>query len=802
MKSIILDVAGSSKFEALAVESDISFRKYIAYLAEKKETVNSLRKSLFEDTYNKLVQDPKFLENIPLHEVSSYEEQLNLIFNTITPLITDETKLLWALSTPLRPELFFGTPAFYNLASCIDMNSVQCGLLHTNAFSIKEKLQSIYSFILEELYEFPIINKYDMIVDMQADVPGLNKYFRLNVDNSFASVYPKGELPILDFELVRRKLQESLDVEFLSSILPLSLFRFEGFSIVTLTDVTAESAVENLKNIILNRNTYNSKAYYGKLSESLKMLVQNPKVEFGLMPMLKVNNKLIFNKSTILHSKLIDAALEDSLSESAYLSLAEEYYKKPKVIFMSSFTEEDEKHDFIRILKNDGVKSYALIPIFRETKMMGILELYANEADVLDEKTLAAITPALPLIEQVLTINIEDFHVSLENVVKEKFTSIQPAVQWKFKEAAWHYLRDKTLTPKTASIESINFKNVYPLYGAVDIRNSTIERNLALQIDLKLQFEVLIETFAILKKELGFTLADEMVFKCKKWLAKINENRMDNDELKVREFLDLEVHPFLLHFKENQALAKLAVLDRGPIEESSDLVVDAIDRYLEITDEETGEAYAQRRALELSMQKVNSAVNLYLDLFKNEIQTSYPTYFEKFRTDGVEYDIYIGQSIQPDKPFNQLYLKNIRLWQLTSMAAIARITNSLIPQMEKPLLTTQLIFIHANSIDISFRDDERRFDVEGSYNIRYQIIKKRIDKVHIKGTDERLTQPGKIALIYFNSKAVEEYVDFIKYLQEQNTLLDDLEYLDLEDLQGITGLKALRIGVNLDTQWN
>ena len=101
-------------------------------------------------------------------------------------------------------------------------------------------------------------------------------------------------------------------------------------------------------------------------------------------------------------------------------------------------------------------------------------------------------------------------------------------------------------------------------------------------------------------------------------------------------------------------------------------------------------------------------------------------------------------------------------------------------------------------IDISFRIDEKRFDVEGTYNIRYQVIKKRIDKVHIKDTDERLTQPGKIALVYFSNKEADEYVSYVNFLQEQNILDNDLEFLELEELQGVHGLKALRVGVAAD----
>src|SRR5205085_12025028 len=111
-----------------------------------------------------------------------------------------------------------------------------------------------------------------------------------------------------------------------------------------------------------------------------------------------------------------------------------------------------------------------------------------------------------------------------------------------------------------------------------------------------------------------------------------------------------------------------------------------------------------------------------------------------------------------------------------------------------------LIFIYSNTIDISFRHDERKFDVEGGYNIRYHIIKKRIDKVTIRNSRERLTQPGKIALIYFNQKDADEYIAYIHHLQDKKILKDDLEYLELEELQGVSGLKALRVGVDFRSE--
>src|SRR5207249_4869821 len=204
--------------------------------------------------------------------------------------------------------------------------------------------------------------------------------------------------------------------------------------------------------------------------------------------------------------------------------------------------------------------------------------------------------------------------------------------------------------------------------------------------------------------------------------------------------------------------------------------------YFNIVQDTDGELYHFRREYEETLAAINKAVLDYLEKEEDTVQKSYPHYFEKYRTDGVEYNIYIGQSIAPHIPFDLLFLKNIRLWQLRSMAELARISHKLIPSLRVPLQTTQLILIHSQCISINFRRDERRFDVEGSYNIRYEVIKKRLDKVRIKDTQERLTQPGTIAMVYSNQKEVPEYQEYIEFLKNKNILKPTIEFLELEEL--------------------
>ncbi len=106
-----------------------------------------------------------------------------------------------------------------------------------------------------------------------------------------------------------------------------------------------------------------------------------------------------------------------------------------------------------------------------------------------------------------------------------------------------------------------------------------------------------------------------------------------------------------------------------------------------------------------------------------------------------------------------------------------------------------MVLVFNQPLSIRFRMDEKRFDVDGTYNARYEVVKKRVDKAFIKGTEERITEKGKLTIVYSQKEDEEEYKTYISFLQSKNVLDNDLEVLELEDLQGVTGLKALRVSI-------
>ena len=91
--------------------------------------------------------------------------------------------------------------------------------------------------------------------------------------------------------------------------------------------------------------------------------------------------------------------------------------------------------------------------------------------------------------------------------------------------------------------------------------------------------------------------------------------------------------------------------------------------------------------------------------------------------------------------------------------------------------------------------DEKQFDVDGTYNVRYEILKKRIDKAIVKGSSERLTLAGKIAIVYLQDKDRTEYLNYLDYLIQHQYIDPNYEDLELDKMQGASGIRALRLTV-------
>lgn len=763
-----------------AIDARLSFKPFLDYVRKRLEDKDAIKKEIYELILEKFAKYPELDGVINVEDTGRYKELLNLLYIVLSTVVEDEKKVLWGISVPVTPQLFFGSDALYEFLTEADSQELREELQDDKESQMhRQKCEMLYSFLLDKFYDFNFNQRNAIIKPLFDRQTGLLRYYRINIDTRFVEVTTNDQLPELNLENLQVHLHEESGIDVLERILPFKLFSFTGFSILTITDVTEDQAMEKMRDLLVNSHGKANEENHEAINQSLKALAGSKDVEFSLLPIFRINNKIVQDYDAYSHSILFSVGKQDGVMKDFFLPLIEKFVSNPRIVYFRDLEQSPPAQLQVgKLFQLSGVKSYSLLPVIYNGNVIGAFEMYSRVKDALNEQVFARIDAATTLVAQLIQNSIDDFNTRINETIREKFTSLQPSVQWKFNEAAWDYIYQSRMDGKPSAIRKIEFRQVYPLYGAIDMRNSTIERNRAVLSDLQYQFDLLHSVLQQLKERVGFALTDDFIFKCRKWRRLLDDILTTHDEIRINQFVNDEAHPFLKHFQQSHPELQPVIND-----------------YFAQTDPATGQAWLNRRQLEESMQLINGAVNNYLDLMNVEIQQAYPSYFEKFRTDGVEYDIYIGQSIAPDRPFDSVYLKNLRLWQLGSMAAIARLSKMLIPRMQVPLETTQLIFIYSNPIDISFRNDERRFDVEGGYNIRYHILKKRIDKVHIRNSRERLTQPGKIALVYFDQKDADEYISYIQHLQEKNILNDDLEFLELEELQGVSGLRAIRVGI-------
>ena len=334
------------------------------------------------------------------------------------------------------------------------------------------------------------------------------------------------------------------------------------------------------------------------------------------------------------------------------------------------------------------------------------------------------------------------------------------------------------MAPITQHLIELAFSNVYPLFGQIDVKGSSDARNNATQKDLSLQLKmverIIKEAFKIEK----LPIFEQLLFQIKAYKKALKTDFKVDSEQKITQFFKNEIETFF----------------KFQLKTKTYLTEDIKDYYSKI-DEDLDVLYFYRKNYDDTISLINKNMSSLLDKKQIEAQAMYPHFFERFKTDGVEHNMYIGEAITKEDSFSEIYLYNLRLWQMQVMIDMEIAFYNKQHKYPIALDVASMILVFNQPLSIRFRTDEKHFDVDGTYNARYEVVKKRVDKANIKGTTERITTKGKLTIVYSQKEDEVEYLQYINFLQSKRKLGDEVEILELEDLQGVTGLKALRVNI-------
>ena len=739
-------------------------------------------RKLYEDLLKEVQTKPELLEPITDNEILKKDKEIvEIVLSTIFPPSTSANQGMYAVSFPFSSETVYSSPTFKDQFLQNGSTIISVSDNKTNYSIAKASLSLAYNLILKKFYSWDLSPVASSVHQFDEDESGVTKYLELKLNAQFVEVKlinPEFALP------TSFAVQRSLDMDELKTTFPIENFGFEGFVVIDVIDVTSEQSITEIKNTLLNINSFADVTVYDKLQEHIQTFLGLKDVTVGITPFFKINNYYLFSELHYRNSILFknEQVIEHKFTTT---KLTQQIFKDTEQPQLYQTISDHSGNKLLNYYEEQGLKSLIICPLKNESgQLIGLLEIGSAQPGRLRYQHLSKINSAMQLFTLALEKSIEGLELQIDKTIKEHFTAIQPAVEWKFTEAAFEFLQHRQVN-ELAKLPSITFNEVYPLYAAIDVKNSSTERNNSIQQDLLEQLNLVHNVLQKASNNIDFPLLKEIQYKVEKYIASTTENLLSEDELMIYEFLQNHIDALFRHLSSTRPELK-----------------DTVDDYFEALDSQKQIIYHHRKKYEDSITKINDTLDRFMDKEQATVQDIYPHYFERYITDGIEFNIYIGQSMAPHQPFEDLYLSNLKMWQLTLLVKAARLTNALSKKLTLPLQTTQLILAHSIPLSISFRNKERKFDVDGAYNIRYEIVKKRIDKVHTLETGERLTQPGKIAIVYSQQKELNEYLEYIEFLQNENMIIGEVEYLDLEELQGISGLKGLRIEVNLEVENN
>ncbi len=615
------------------------------------------------------------------------------------------------------------------------------------------------------------------------DIPnkqGIMKHYKITVNSDFTEIFPTEDAQIPSDDILDMLLENLDDFKLWKKYFPSQSWILKGFTIISLVDCTSEVALSDLKSSMIEIDPEDLNPNEN-LTEIFKSYFDVAELNFGLMTFNKKEQKL--DKLPIYESVLTNHILDfwiNAFDEETRINTFNNLSHNSKPIVVSNVNNLDEnvrQLPSFNILKDNNVNSFMVIPIMKDNDLLAIMEFTSPIAGSFNGLKLKKMEFFSDMILFSLSRFYFEKNYQIEAIIQREYTSIHDSVVWKFRNEAEKYFT-ASLGKKIYTLKQISFKNLTPLFGVSDIRSSSEKRfNLMLQ-DLNQQIEWLIDILALTNSDSEkFTLALDVF-----------ENELNNEikadtEQRFQRLLREEIHPFLQ--------AKLEM--RSPREVKTKIK----DYFLQMRPQ-TDLFYNHRKKLDDSITLLNRKLADMLDENQVKAQQIFPHYYERFKSDGVEHNLYIGHNIAPELHYTSKVVHKLRYWQLKTICKMELEFQSFKKDLPIPLDIASLIFVYNEKIDIRFRMDEKRFDVDGAYNSYYEIIKKRLDKAHVKDSSERITAPGKITIVYFGMENQREYLEYVTKLQKKGILQHDVEFLKVEDLQGITGLLALRVSISQD----
>lgn len=744
--------------------------KFEGLLQSKNNTVQSQAKEALKifDNHPVLEKGTDSIEDF-LTNKAVIDQLMSLLF---PPTLTENE--IKAAVTPYSSDLFYCSSRLENI---IANHNKSDNVFHDLYKDYEDSFDLLtYAIILNAYYKFNVDFERPKTLSI-TDKKGEKKRYRVAFNADFLDIYPNENAIEITEDILDELLSNANTIDIWKKYFPKDSWTIEGFGIVNLIDTSLDERIDDFKTHLIQPNSES----FDYLIHDIRRIFNIPDLQLGSYSV--EHNKIIspFDRNFKMLTLVQDEDV--SINEYACEHINCQLFKDCKPIIISNvetYHKQTKGNRLSQTLLEKGLKSAALIPVPINGELGFIIELAAFKTNQLNAINMVKLDSILPFILSYSKRTFSEYQNEISAIIQQECTAIHPSVQWRFEEEANKYIQERNYGENPV-FEEIVFKDVVPLFGQIDVVGSSNARNEAIIADLERQLK---KSKELLRNRIKINLPfyEQLIFQIDKYLLELKQNFHTNSEQEINLFFEKQLFPLFEHFQTNS-------------NSSND-----VEEFLRTIDKTTSSLYDARKAYDITIEMGNNALSSFLDQQQLKAQDIFPHYFEKFKTDGIEHNLYIGQSITKHLNYHPTVLYNLRLWQLQVACEMEAMYYEKQKEFPLQLEVASLILAYDVPITIRYRIDEKQFDVDGAYNVRYEMIKKRIDKAHIKNTNERLTQPHKLSVVYSSNVMEKEYLAYFEFLQAKNYIGNTIEIVELEELQGASGIKAIRVDINRKLQ--
>jgi hypothetical protein len=338
--------------------------------------------------------------------------------------------------------------------------------------------------------------KFDFAKPLFYDIPsaeGFIKHYRIIYNADFMEINPTDKAVKLIQSDIDQLMDNYDDLDLWKEKFPKGSWIMKGFVIMTLFDVTVENALSILKSNLLG--TVAAPDLQKSLSAIFRSIFRIPdlqigfttfdhdKGEFTTNPMGKKLPSFLLPQPDDENCEriLCDASYKNIVNEHTYFTISD----------VSAFIQQNPDNSLGRHFELQNVQSLILAPVVKNGVLLGVLELVSPRSRELNSITANKLEIVMPFLVDTIDRKINEIQNRIQAVIQDNYTTLHPSVYWKFKQEAINYIHSLQ-TGLVYTLKQIVFNNVYPLYGQVDIKDSSITRNLSVKTDLLNQLNQLI----------------------------------------------------------------------------------------------------------------------------------------------------------------------------------------------------------------------------------------------------------------------------------------------------------------------